>query len=110
MTNQTPQQRIDNFIGQCQIRASQYCLDPRPAGERLLVGLLHDGHESTCPTLVSWPITWQAVEVGKRYEKKTIDGCGATYENRVVTVLALIPTHPVSTELYEGTTLKIGLS
>jgi len=94
MNRETPQQRIDGFINRCQEIAQQYSKKPRQAGERLLVGVLHDGQQETCPTMVSWLITWQPVKVGGRYEKRKIDGDGATYESREVTVLALLPTGP----------------
>ena len=102
----TPQQRIDQFISRCQQKASQYSLNPRPANEQLLVGLLHDGNELTCPTLTSWPVTGQQLNVGQCYPKRKIDNDGATNEHRLVTVLALIPTRSLSTELYVSMTIK----
>lgn len=64
MNRETPQQRMDGFINRCQEIAQQYRKKPRQAGERLLVGVLHDGHQETCLTMVSWLITRQPVEVG----------------------------------------------
>ena len=91
---QTTQQRTDSFIEECRQRANQYSHYPQLSSrtnERLVVALLHDGNETTCPTLQSWRITWQEVTVGGRYELRKIDGQGATNEHRDVTVLALFP-------------------
>lgn len=95
MNRQTPQQRTETFIAHCQTYVDITSRNPnsdRMAGDRMLVALVHDGAELTCPTLDSWWIhEYRAVEVGGRYEMREIDGVKATYENRDVTILALLP-------------------
>ena len=103
---QTLGRRINQFLDRCQKQADRYSLMPRPASERLLVGLLHDGHEQTCPTLVSWPVTWQELEVGKTYAKRKIDPGANSHEVRLVTVLALFLTQLLSTQLHVGMTVR----
>lgn len=86
---ETTGQRIEQAIATYTKEAAQRpCIPHEP--DQLAIVLTHDGKEEIAAGVGCFPVYSAAnLEIGRRYQMRKIDECGATYNRKEVTVLAL---------------------